>query len=209
MLSTIKHYCITVITVLAVTTSSAQIETSKWKALMALGINSPSQSGLVAPFEANSINFPSINLGLQRMFTPQLGAKLDFGYNRFANADNTPEFKTNYSRVNLQFVYDATRFFSFLPIHTGVVFHAGPGYSMIKPLGDYGDNKTVFLNGMAGLEFHYGISRSVSAFVDTSYIYGFAKDFDPITEGFGSFNGNLLTVSVGIAVSLSGCYTCN
>lgn len=209
MLSTIKHYCITVITVLAVTTSSAQIETSKWKALMALGINSPSQSGLVTPFEANSINFPSINLGLQRMFTPQLGAKLDFGYNRFANANNTPEFKTNYSRVNLQFVYDATRFFSFLPIDTGVVFHAGPGYSMIKPLGDYGDNKTAFLNGMAGLEFHYGISRSVSAFVDTSYIYGFAKDFDPITEGFGSFNGNLLTVSVGIAVSLSGCYTCN
>ena len=209
MLSTIKHYCIILMTVLAVSTASAQLETSKWKALVSLGINSPSQEGLVAPFEANTINFPTINLGLQRMFTPQLGAKLDFGYNRFANADDTPEFKTNYTRINLQFVYDGTRFFSFLPIDTGVVFHAGPGYSMIKPLGDYGNNKTSFLNGMAGLEFHYGLSRSVSAFFDASYIYGFGKDFDPITEGFGSFNGNLLTVTVGVAVSLSGCYTCN
>ncbi|AUC74373.1 MULTISPECIES: cell envelope biogenesis protein OmpA [unclassified Olleya] len=209
MLSTIKHYCIILMTVFAVSTASAQLETSKWKALISVGINSPSQEGLVTPFEANTINFPTINLGLQRMFTPQLGAKLDFGYNRFANADDTPEFKTNYTRINLQFVYDGTRFFSFLPIDTGVVFHIGPGYSMIKPLGDYGDNKTSFLNGMAGLEFHYGLSRSVSAFIDASYIYGFGKDFDPITEGFGSFNGNLLTVTVGVAVSLSGCYTCN
>ncbi|WP_281846197.1 cell envelope biogenesis protein OmpA [Olleya namhaensis] len=209
MLSTIKHYCIILITVFTVSTVTAQIETSKWKALIAVGINSPSQEGLVAPFEANSINFPTINLGVQNMFTPKLGAKLDFGYHRFVNADNTPEFKTNYTRVNLQFVYDASTDFVFLPMETGVVFHIGPGYSMIKPLGDYGDNKTSFLNGMAGMEFHYGISRTVSAFVDGSYIIGFADAFDPITEGFGSFNGNMLTVTVGVAVSLSGCYTCN
>lgn len=209
MLSTIKHYCLLLIAVFALSTADAQIETSKWKALFAVGFNSPSQDGLVTPFEANSINFPTINLGVQRMFTPQLGAKLDFGYNRFANADNTPEFKTNYTRVNLQFVYDATRDFNFLPFGTGMLFHVGPGYSMIKPLGDYGDNKTSFLNGMGGMEFHYGISQTVSAFVDASYILGFADNFDPITEGYGSFNGNMLTVTVGVAVSLSGCYTCN
>lgn len=209
MLSTIKHYCFILIAVFTLSTANAQIETSKWKALFALGFNSPSQDGLVAPFEVNSINFPTINLGVQRMFTPQLGAKVDFGYNRFANADNTPEFKTNYTRFNLQFVYDATRDFNFLPFGTGMLFHVGPGYSMIKPLGDYGDNKTSFLNAMGGLEFHYGISRTVSAFIDASYIVGFADAFDPITEGFGSFNGNMLTVTVGVAVSLSGCYTCN
>ena len=209
MLSRFKIICLLAFLVLGLTTAKAQIETSKWKALIAIGVNSPSQDGLVKPFEANGLNFPTINLGVQHMFTKQLGAKVDFGYNRFANADNTPEFKVNYSRVNAQFVYDATTDFTFLPFGTGVVFHVGPGYSMIKPLDAYGDNKMSYLNAMGGMEFHYGISRTVSAYIDASYIMGFASDFDPITEGYGSFNGNLLTVTVGVAVSLSGCATCN
>lgn len=209
MLSRFKIICLFVFLLFGLTTTKAQIETSKWKALIALGVNSPSQDGFVTPFEANGLNFPTINLGIQHMFTKQLGAKVDFGYNRFVNADNTPKFKVNYSRVNAQFVYDATTDFTFLPFGTGVVFHVGPGYSMIKPLNDYGDNKTSYLNAMGGMEFHYGISRTVSAYIDASYIMGFASDFDPITEGYGSFNGNLLTVTVGVAVSLSGCATCN
>ena len=107
MLSRFKIICLLAFLVLGLTTAKAQIETSKWKALIAIGVNSPSQDGLVKPFEANGLNFPTINLGVQHMFTKQLGAKVDFGYNRFANADNTPEFKVNYSRVNAQFVYDA------------------------------------------------------------------------------------------------------
>jgi OOP family OmpA-OmpF porin len=209
MKATSKHYYIILFVLFTITTATAQLETSKWKALIAVGLNSPSQDGLVIPFKANSTNFPTINLGVQHMFTKQLGAKVDFGYNRFANANNTPEFKTNYTRINAQFVYDATRDFMFLPFGTGIVFHVGPGFSMIKPLGDYGDNKTSYLNVMGGMEFHYGISKTVSAFIDGSYIIGFGDAFNPITDGYGSFNGNLFTATVGVAVSLSGCYTCN
>ncbi|WP_027880919.1 hypothetical protein [Mesoflavibacter zeaxanthinifaciens] len=209
MLSRFKIICLVAFLMFGLNTVKAQIETSKWKALIAVGVNSPSQDGFVTPFEADGLNFPTINLGVQHMFTNQLGAKVDFGYNRFVNADNTPDFKVNYTRVNAQFVYDATSDFTFLPFGTGVVFHVGPGYSMIKPLDAYGDNKTSYLNAMGGMEFHYGISRTVSAYIDASYIMGFASDFDPITEGYGSFNGNLLTVTVGVAVSLSGCATCN
>lgn len=209
MLTRLKHYCIIIVAVFSMTTATAQLETSTWKALIAVGLNSPSQDGFVSDFEANSINFPTINLGIQYMFKRQLGAKVDFGYNRFSNADNTPEFKTNYSRINLQFVYDPTSDFRFLPIGTGVIFHAGPGFSIIRPLGNFGDNDTSFLNAMGGMEFHYGLSRTVSAYIDGSYVLGFKDDFDPINEGFGSFNGNLFTVTVGVAVSLSGCYTCN
>ena len=90
-----------------------------------------------------------------------------------------------------------------------LVFHAGPGYTMIKPLDIYRDNTNSYLNAMAGVELHYGISRAVSLFVDGSYIMGFAKDFDPVIEGAGSFNGNMLTVTVGASISLSGCRTCN
>ncbi len=188
--------------------SFGQSETSTWKAQLAFGINAPSQKGFVSNFEGKAVNFPTINLGVQRMFSRQFGAKLDFGYNRISNSSGSPEFKLNYSRINAQLVFDATNKLSFLPQGIGVVPHVGPGFTFVKPLGDYPDNKISFFNVMAGVEIHYNLARTYSVFVDTSYIYGLSKDFDPDVEGFGSFNGSLLTVSVGISVSLSGCYFC-
>ena len=186
----------------------SQSETSTWKAQIAFGINSPSQNAFVSTFEAKPINFPTISLGIQRMFSRTLGAKLDFGYNRITHAKNSPEFKVNYSRVNAQVVYDPTNILTFLPRKFAVIAHAGPGYTFVKPLGDYVDNKTSFLNVMAGLEFHYGVTESVSAYLDTSYIYAFSSDYKNNIDGFGTYNGNLLTVSIGISISLSGCYYC-
>jgi OOP family OmpA-OmpF porin len=189
------------------TLSFSQSDTSTFKAQFALGINSPSSNGFVSNFEANTINFPSINLGLQYMFKPLFGIKLDLGYNRFSSTEYSPEFKTNYTRINAQLVYNAS---NLLGLHSnlGTFLHTGPGVSMIKPLGDYGENKTTFLNAMAGVEFHYAVSEKLSMYLDTSYIFGFGKDFDPITDGFGSFNGNLLTVTLGASISLSGCQYC-
>ncbi|PWI30790.1 cell envelope biogenesis protein OmpA [Flavobacteriaceae bacterium LYZ1037] len=189
--------------------SFSQAETSKWKAQIAIGVNSPSSNGFVSGFEAKPINFPTVNLGIQHMFKRQFGAKLDFGYNRFSSSDNSTEFKTNYTRINAQLVYDPTPIMTFLPLGFGVVAHTGPGFSMIKPLGVYGENKTSFLNVMAGIEFHYSITDVLTVYLDTSYIYGFGSDFDPVTEGFGSFNGNLLTATIGVSYSLSGCYYCD
>jgi hypothetical protein len=181
---------------------------SKLKAQIAIGVNSPSNNGFVTTFEAKPINFPTVNLGLQYMFKEQLGAKFDFGFNRFSNAGDTPEFKDNYSRLNIQFVYDATPL-GFLPPRIGLVAHVGPGYTFLKPLGNYADNNLSFLNLTGGLEIHYGMSETISLFTDVSYIYGLGKDFDPITDGYGSFNGNLTTITFGISFSLSGCYYCN
>ena len=186
----------------------AQKETNKWKAQVALGVNSPSTSGFVDGFESKSLNFPTVNAGLQRMFKRQLGAKLDFGFNRFSNGDESPEFKINYTRINAQIVYDPTESIGFLPQRIGIVAHAGPGFSFVKPLGSYSDNNLSFLNVMAGLEVHYAISERMSLYTDVSYILGMAKDFDPVIDGFGSFNGNLLTITFGITFSLSGCRYC-
>ncbi|TXE19370.1 outer membrane beta-barrel protein [Psychroserpens burtonensis] len=186
----------------------AQKATNEIKAQLAVGINSPSQSGFVEQFQGKSINFPTVNLGVQYMFKRQLGAKLDFGFNRFSSDDSSIEFKTNYTRINAQFVYDPTEAIGFLPLRLGLVAHAGPGYSLVKPLGDFGDNKRSFLNLMGGLEIHYAMSEYMSLYTDVSYIAGFGGDFNPITEGFGSFNGNLLTIIFGITFSLSGCQYC-
>ncbi|WP_055447636.1 outer membrane beta-barrel protein [Lacinutrix mariniflava] len=208
MMSKFNYYCLLVLFLVS-TLGFSQQETSKWKAIFAVGLNSPSQSGLIEPFEAKGANFPTINLGVQHMFKPKLGVKVDFGYNRFSNADNTLDFKVNYTRINAQFVYDTAGDFTFLPIEMGIMLHAGPGYTMIKPLDIYRENTNSYLNAMAGIELHYGISRTVSLFVDGSYILGFAKEFDPVIDGAGSFNGNMLNVTVGASISLSGCRTCN
>lgn len=189
----------------------SQTDTSKWKLQLAFGLNYPNIDGFVPGFEAKPFNFPTINFGVQHMFTETKGVKLDFGYNRFSNANDSAEFKTNYSRINAQFVYDATTVFGFLPAQIGLVGHAGPGYSSIKPLGNFGDNKTSFFNAMAGIEVHYNVSETFSVFSDFSYILSFSGEetYNPISEGFGTFNGNLFTVTIGVSVSLSGCEYCD
>ena len=205
----VKQYISIGLFVLFTVFGFSQGDTRTWKGQIAFGVNTPSSNGFVDNFEAKSLNFPTINLGVQHMFNAQVGAKLDYGYNRFVNADNSSEFKVNYSRINAQLVYDANRSITFLPQNIGIIAHAGPGFTFIKPLATYSDNKESFFNVMAGLEFHYGISESFSMYLDTSYILGFSKDFDPVTEGYGSFNGNLLTITIGASFSLSGCQYCD
>ncbi len=96
------------------------------------------------------------------MFKQQLGAKLDYGFNRVRSDDNSLKFKLNYSRVNAQLVYDPTTAIG-LPVQMGVVLHAGPGYSFVKPLGIYVENDLSFFNAMGGLEIHYEDMYAVSA----------------------------------------------
>ena len=84
------------------------------------------------------------------MFSQKLGAKLDFGYNRASNDDNSPDFKFNYTRVNAQLVYDLTNNLSFMiPQDFALVSHLGPGISFTKPLANYSNNKHTFINAMA------------------------------------------------------------
>ena len=189
----------------------AQADTNEWKMQLAFGINNPFNSKQNEGFTSKKINFPTINLGVQHMFSQKLGAKLDFGYNRASNDDNSPDFKFNYTRVNAQLVYDLTNDLSFMiPQGFALVSHLGPGISFTKPLANYSNNKHTFINAMAGLELHYGISETLSVYGDVSYVLALSqKDkYNPAIDGF-SFNGNLLTATIGVSVSLSGCRYCD
>lgn len=201
-----KAFCVIAL-VMCSFVSSSQGDTSTFKAQFALGLNSPFKNGFVSGFEGKTYNFPTVNLGIQYMFKRTLGAKFDYSFSRMSNKKNALEFKLNYTRVNLQVVYDAHRIFN-LSQRTGVFIHVGPGFSNVKPLGNFTQNKTSFINAMAGIELHRGISDKLSIYADVSYIHGFAKDFVPISDGYGAFNGNLLTLTIGASISLSGCYYC-
>ena len=192
--------------------SNAQFkDTSKWKALFALGFNYPTTDGFVNGTYAKPVNFPTVNLGVQRMFKNTYGVKLDYGFNRFKSDDESPEFKLNYSRINAQFVFDPSSYIGFLPRRIRTILHAGPGISFAKPLGNLGNNKQTYLNLLGGLEVHYAISEKVSVYTDVAYIYGLTSldDYDPVLSGLGAFNGSVFNLTFGIAVSLSGCQFCD
>lgn len=184
----------------------SQGETAKWKLQLALGGNFPSSSGFAEGLYAQSFNMPTFNIGMQHMFARQFGAKLDIGFNRFKNADNVPEFKVNYTRLNAQFVYDPTYDLKFLPQAMRVVFHAGPGASFVQPLGNAGPSKEAFINVVGGTEIHYGLSEKLSVYLDGSYIFGFSSHE---VSSLGAFNGDLAYITIGLSVSLSGCYYCD
>ena len=208
----LKYYLFVFCLCFGVLSSSAQLkDTSKWKALIAIGLSSPSSGGFVANTSAQSINFPVVNLGVQHMFKTAYGIKLDYGFNRFKSDDSSPEFKVNYSRVNAQFVYDATSIIEFLPPRFRTILHAGPGLSFVTPLGNLSDNKQSYLNLLAGLELHYAINEKISIYTDIAYIYGLTTldDYDPVLSGLGAFNGSVLNVTFGLAISLSGCQFCD
>src|SRR5690606_14331099 len=119
-------------------------------------------------------------------------------------------YKMNYTRINVQAVYDFKDLLTFLPPPIGVVAHAGPGVSMTKPLGAYASNTYTYVNVLGGLEVHYRLSRSVSIFVDGGYAYSLSGSdkYNVATDGF-SFNGDLAYVAFGVSISLSGCHYCN
>ena len=207
-----KQYLFFFIIVFVTFNSQAQIrDTAEWKALFAVGVNYPTTDGFVKGSYAKAVNFPTINLGIQRMLTTEYGVKLDFGFNRFKNDDDTPDFKVNYSRINAQFIYDPSNLIGFLPIRMRTVVHAGPGITFAKPLGTLGENKQTFLNLLGGLELHYAINDKLSVYTDVAYIYGVTSldDYNPVLTGLGAFNGSVFNLTFGVAVSLSGCQYCD
>ena len=212
MLQFFRSSLLVIVAMFATWNSSAQFkQTSKWKALVAVGFNYPTTDGFVNGSFAQSINFPTVNLGIQHMFKKEYGVKLDYGFNRFKNGDESPEFKINYSRINAQFVFDPTDYLGFLPMRMRTILHAGPGLSFTKPLGDLGANEQSYFNLLGGLELHYALNEKVSIYTDVAYIYGLTSldDYNPALTGLGAFNGSVFNITLGVAVSLSGCQYCD
>ncbi|WP_179318371.1 cell envelope biogenesis protein OmpA [Winogradskyella helgolandensis] len=207
-----KQYLFFFVVVFITLNSQAQLkDTAQWKAMFAVGINYPTTDGFVKGSYAKAVNFPTVNLGIQHMLKRQYGVKLDYGFSRFKNDDDSPDFKINYSRINAQFVFDPSEYIGFLPMRLRTVVHVGPGITFVKPLGTLGDNKQTFMNLIGGVELHYAINEKVSVYTDVAYVYGLTSldNYEPALSGLGAFNGSVFNLTFGVAVSLSGCRYCD
>ena len=194
-----------------VSLSFSQREAEKWKAQFSLGANSPSQSNFVERFSAESINGPTLNIGIQHFFLKQIGFKLDYGFNRISKLSDTATFKINYSRLDTQLVVDLSPWIPFIKDRTKLITHGGFGYSWSTPLADDVINKLSYPNGILGTEFHYYLTKLMSLYFDFSYIKGMtSSDLSKMDNGgLAAFNGDMINMTMGLTFSLSGCYNCN
>ncbi|MDW5289234.1 cell envelope biogenesis protein OmpA [Formosa sp. PL04] len=188
----------------------AQIDEDVLRFEMSFGGNHALESGFSEGYSGNSVNIPTLNIGAQYMFTNNIGAKLDLGFNRIKGSED--DFKINYTRVNAQGVYDYSSILGVeekKPLKLQV--HAGPGFSFVRPLGGLNNVDQNYFNAMIGTNILYALNRNSSVFFDVSYIHGFTKPetYSPLSEGLGAFNGSMITFTIGISLSLSGCYYCN
>lgn len=182
----------------------------KWSLLLSLGVNDPIENDVKsAGYYSYYVNFPTVNLGLQYMFSQDMGARLDYGFNRSSNGTGSQEFKLNYNRINAQLVYNFSPIIRFVPEEISIMAHAGPGYSMSRPLGDYSENEYNFLNAVIGAELHYRVSKTMSVFSDLALVYSFSKShkYEINQHGF-SFNGDLIYLTFGVSYSLGGNCGC-
>ena len=187
----------------------AQSETEVFRLQIGLGVNSPLGADIAPQFDAKIVNIPSVQFGLRYVFKRNLGAKLDIHYNRFSSTGTDRAFKLNYTRVNLEGVYNVSDKLKFLSTRSRIMVHLGPGLSMSKPLGIYSAHSATFLNLNAGVAYEFALSKRVSLFSDLNYTHSFASEnaYDVIIDGY-SFNGAMIQVSVGISMALSGCKYC-
>ncbi|MGB1268992.1 MAG: outer membrane beta-barrel protein [Flavobacteriaceae bacterium] len=181
---------------------------------LGLGVNSPSDD-FVTPYEAKPINGLTVDAGIRYMFKKKLGVKADMGFNRYGNGGDSPEFKANFTRVNLQAYYNVwDHLYNFqipLPERLGIFLHAGPGMSFLKPLSEpHLNNTSSNFNVIAGLALHYGISDRVSVFIDGSNIFNMGQE--TAYEGTvlaDKINSTMLNVTFGVSISInSDCYFC-
>ena len=204
-----KNYLLLLMLIATFNFAFAQSETEVFRLQLGLGVNSPLSADIAPQFDAKIVNTPSVQFGLRYMFKRNLGAKLDIHYNRFSSTGTDRAFKLNYTRINLEGVYNVSDKLKFLSTRSRIMVHLGPGLSMSKPLGIYSANSATFLNLNAGVAYEFALSKRVSLFSDLNYTHSFASEnaYDVIIDGY-SFNGAMIQVSVGISMALSGCKYC-
>ncbi|MHA7942834.1 outer membrane beta-barrel protein [Formosa sp. 3Alg 14/1] len=188
----------------------SQIDEDVLRLKFAVGGNHVSNTGFAEGYGAKEFNLPSVTLGAQYMFTEKLGAKLDLGFSRIKGEND--EFKINYTRINGQAVYDYTHLFNFdKKSNFQFQAHGGPGFTLVRPLEGLREVDQSYFNFILGVETLYALSRTTGVFFDVSYIHGFTKPdtYTPAINGLGAFNGSMFTFTIGVSLSLSGCYYCN
>lgn len=139
-------------------------EYDKWSIEVGAGINKPGRTfsdGYRTPRLAPITG----ELGVRYMFNNKFGLKLDAAYNQFKNADDSPDFKTTFMRLDLQGVINVGRILNFedWTNRFGLLLHGGAGVFRMTFDDNvlYNDAKDHGLNLIGGITGQLRLSNSV------------------------------------------------
>jgi OOP family OmpA-OmpF porin len=177
----------------------------KWSIELNGGINKPLRA-MTAGYSTATLNPFHADLGVRYMFSPQFGLKLDFGYDKFQERDNTAPFESKLIRTSLQGVINLGRALNFETWTNtiGLLAHGGFGVSQLSADNGF-SGKDYMGHGILGLTGQIKLSNSVALTGDLSgLVYG-RQNYNFDGKGLahtGSLDGVTLNASVGLTFYL-------
>lgn len=177
----------------------------RWSIEVNGGVNKPTRT-MTAGHYTSTLNPFHADLGVRYMFNPKFGLKLDFGYDKFKEHDDSAPFESTYLRTSLQGVVNLGRVLSFEDWTDtfGLLAHGGVGVSQLTS--DEGfDGEDYMGNGILGLTGQVKLSNSIVLTGDLTGIVNGKQNHNFDGNGTvttGAFDGVLLNASVGFTFYL-------
>lgn len=180
---------------------------NKWSIEVNGGVNKPTRT-MTDGYYTSTLNLFHADLGVRYMFNPKFGLKLDFGYDKFQEHDDSAPFESTYLRTSLQGVVNLGRVLNFEEWTDtfGLLVHGGFGVSQLSSKDGF-DGEDYMGNGILGLTGQIKLSNSIVLTGDLTGIVNGKQNYNFDGQGnttTGAFDGTLLNASVGFTFYLGG-----
>lgn len=189
----------------SVKTTDIESPYNKWSLELNGGVNKPVRT-LTPGYSTATLNLFHADLGVRYMFNPKFGLKLDFGYDKFQERDDTAPFESRQIRTSLQGVINLGRALNFETWTNtfGLLAHGGFGVSQLTAKNGF-DGEDYMGHGIVGLTGQVRLSDRVALTGDLTGIVNGRQNhnFDGMSATrTGAFDGVLLNASVGLTFYL-------
>ncbi len=192
--------------------ANAQDDFNKWSVEVNGGFNKP-MAPITPGYYSPTLNLGHADLGVRYMFNEKFGTKLDFGIGSFKNASDTPDFSTNYYRLNLQGVANLGRILNWETFSQtfNLLGHFGGGISQLTPQeNEFADVKDSQYNVSTGMTLQVKLSDRVALNGDiTNFVAGRqsvafdgASDISAADDGYYGMNAVWWTGTLGLTFYL-------
>lgn len=187
-------------------TTSMDNNFNKWSIEVSGGANKPFRT-FTPGYRTDRVNFFTVDLGTRYMFNNKFGLKLDFGYSKFENNADTPEFDSNYFRGDIQAVINLGRVLSFEDWTStiGLLAHGGGGVYRLSADEAF-DGEDWGANLIGGLTAQLKLSKSIVLTADvTGIANGFQnRTFDGFSASGRTVDGLIVNGTLGLTFYLGG-----
>lgn len=214
-----KRYLLVLILSGIVTFGYAQKDFNRWSIETSAGFNkamSPLTPGYLTP----TLNIGHLDFGLRYMFNERFGIKGDGGFGSFSEVEGeSPVFKTNYQRIDIQMIFNFGRIMNFESIYRkiGLLGHLGGGggrmsfeQTILNTQAEYHYNVISGLTGQYKLGPRVALTGDISMIINGRQTYTFDgneynSEVQPNTVGSNPYvhaTGTWWTGTLGLNIYL-------